>query len=207
MYIISNRTAMGTDLGIHGIRQAQLLAKLPESLKDIKEKYTGTTLHLTADELAKMYYSYLCEVEHEPDSGMVELFDQRGSTYGFLMMYAKDYFFCDFDWQNEDSEGKFESQADQDMIFTQEQLLDLLDWFISLCYIYTGIKGEESEFPEGFKPRYPELARILMDEYLEQADYYGDKLDLWYWFAYRFLTLRETVNNADYDYFFLSYSF
>ncbi|RAJ80370.1 hypothetical protein CLV59_105479 [Chitinophaga dinghuensis] len=200
---------MGTDLGIHGIRQAQLLARLPESFKDIKEKYTEGALHLTAKELANIYYAYLCEVADEPDGGIVELFHQRGSKYGYLMMNAKDYFFSNFDWHNEESEDKYESKADfdQDMVFTKQQLLDLLDWFISLCYIYTAIKGEDTEFPEDFKPRYPVPARSLIDVFLEEADYLGDSLDLWYWFSYRFLTLRDTVKNAGYDYFFLSYSF
>ena len=52
---------MSASIDIYGVNQKQFLARVSDKFADIKEKYQGQVLHLTAGELSEIYYAAMYE--------------------------------------------------------------------------------------------------------------------------------------------------
>jgi hypothetical protein len=82
---------------------------------------------------------------------------------------------------------------------TKSQLVDLIDWYIALTYVFSDDNYATSKIKE---PKY-------LDEAKRMIDYY-DAPNIENYFiisGYDFVALKEKVLNAHYDWYFYTYSF
>jgi len=182
---------MGADLEILGVNYKKLVENYPGYFKNSQE--------VTVEELEHLYYEILY---NKVDDGIKFFFGSNITRYCFTINEMMIYFFSSFDWNNEfDQKYKVELNSHPDgphYILTKSQVIDLIDWYIALTYVFSNDKDLVSNIKE---PKYLEQAKLLINYFEPNEENY------FVIFGYDFVELKEQVVNSHYEFYFYTYSF
>jgi hypothetical protein len=181
--------AMGSSLSIFGVNYKKLGEDYPGYFKNSQEVSIGELQHL--------FYESLYEKVYDEINCGLELFFENGIKRDcFTINVMMHYFFSSFSW---DGEIELEHHGSHYKL-TKSQVIDLIDWYIALTYVFTDYKDRTIAMKE---PKYLEEAKMLIDYFKSNPDdenYFQISM-------YDFVALKEEVLNAHYDCYFYTYSF
>ena len=181
---------MGASVEIFGVTYKKLIEDHPGYFKSSQE--------VSVVELYHMYYESLFEkVYGKIDCGL-ELFYANGiKRYCFTLYEMMAYCFSSFNWHNR-MEMEVESH-DSHHKLTKDQVIDLMDWYIALTFVFSDDNYVTSKIKE---PKYLEEAKLMID-YFESTligeNYF--KIS-----GFDFVELKEEFVNSHYDCYFYTYS-
>jgi len=180
---------MSASLLIFGVDYKKLVEDYPGYFKNSQEVSIG--------ELERLYYESLYEkVYNKINCGLELFFENRIKRYCFTINEMMLYFFSSFNWNNEVELDSHDSHYK----LTKNQVIDLIDWYIALTYVFSDDKELTFKIKE---PKYLEEAKRMID-------YFKDvQLDENYFeiSGYDFVELKKEVLSSHYDCYFYTYSF
>jgi hypothetical protein len=173
---------MSSSLLILGVDHRKLVEDYPGYFKNNQE--------VSVEELDHLYYEILYD---KKNCGLELFFENRIKRYCFTINEMMIYFFSSFDWNNDVELDHYESHYK----LTKSQVIDLIDWYIALTYVFSVDDYVTSKIKE---PKYLEEAKRMID--------YHDDPNVENYFkisGYDFVELKEEVINAHYDWYFYTY--
>jgi hypothetical protein len=180
---------MSASLQIFGVDYKKLVEDYPGYFKNSQE--------VSVEELEHLYYESLYKkVDDEINCGLEHFFENRIKRYCFTINEMMFYFFSSFNWNNEVEVDSHDSHYK----LTKNQVIDLMDWYIALTYVFSDDKDLTFKIKE---PKYLEEARRMIDHFK------GMQLDENYFeiSGFDFVELKEEVLSSHYDCYFYTYSF
>jgi len=176
---------LGSSLIIFGVDNKKLVEDYPGYFKNSPA--------ISVMELEELYYKSLFEKVYDGiNCGLELFFDTHIKRYCFTINEMMCYFFSSFDWNNEAELDHYESHYK----LTKNQLIDLIDWYIALNYVFSD-DGDLKEL------KYLEEAKKMIDYYKDE----DNNENCFKIPVFDFVPLKEEVLNANYDWYFYTYSF
>jgi hypothetical protein len=180
---------MSASVRIFGVNCKKIVEDHPGHFKNSQE--------VSIEELSKLFYESIYEKVYDGINCGLELFFENGIkrdcfTINLMMLY----FFSSFSW---DDEIELEQYNNSDYKLNKSQVVDLIDWYIALTYVFTDYKDRSVAMKE---PKYLEEAKVLIDYFKNNPDENFFQISM-----YDFVAIKEEVLNAHYDYYFYTYSY
>jgi len=180
---------MSASLEIFEVNYKKLVEDYPGYFKNSQE--------VSVQELKHLFYESLYEKVYDGmNCGLELFFENTIKRYCFTINEMMGYFFSSFDWNNKVELESCESHYK----LTKSQVIDLMDWYIALTYVFSDDNYVTSKIKE---PKYLEEAKRMIDYYKDEPnDENYFKIS-----GYDFVALKEEVLNSHYDFYFYTYSF
>ncbi|OQP48080.1 hypothetical protein A4H97_30060 [Niastella yeongjuensis] len=182
---------MSASLDLYGVNAKKIVGDYPGYFKNSQE--------VSLEELIRLYDEILWEkVDDNIDCGLTFIFGNWIKRYCFTIWEMTDYCFSSFDWLNDEREVE---QHGPNYKLTKDQVIDLIDWYIALTYVFSDDKELVAEIKE---PKYLEQAKVMVDYFdavhKEEENYFEIS-------GYDFVALKKEVLNAHHDFYFYTYSY
>ncbi|OQP48081.1 hypothetical protein A4H97_30065 [Niastella yeongjuensis] len=181
---------MGASLDLCGVNAKKIVEGYPGYFKNSQE--------ISLEEFIRLYDETLWERKYDSiDRGIEFIFGNAIRRYCSVIWEMTDYCFSSFDWLNDEREVE---QHELNYKLTKDQVIDLMDWYIALSYVFS---DDEYVLAKIKEPKYLEQAKRMI-EYFEAI--YKDRENYFKVIGYDFVALKEEVVNAHYDFYFYTYS-
>jgi hypothetical protein len=174
---------MSASLLILGVDYKKIVEDYPDRFKNNQ---------VSVEELKHLYYKILFD---KRNCGLELFFENRIKRYCFTINEMMEYFFSSFDWNNDVELESYESHYK----LTKSQVIDLMDWYIALTYVFSVDDYVTSKIKE---PKYLNEAKRMIDYYHDPNIENYFKIS-----GYDFVALKEKVVNAHYDWYFYTYGY